>query len=165
MRAVPAKSPSTPEEANLAVLLRAVELYEGVPRLLPRASALEDAGRKLASRRAAEAVPHLDAALNLYTQAGAERDAARVRRRLRAVGAPRRRTSSRRLAAAWPELTASEVAVVRLVAQGLTNGRTAEHLGISPHTVSSHLRHAFTKLDITSRVELARLAAEREHAQ
>ncbi|AEY86032.1 putative regulatory protein [Streptomyces hygroscopicus subsp. jinggangensis 5008] len=150
---------------DLAILLRAVELYEGVPRLLPRASALEDAGRKLASRRAAEAVPHLDAALNLYTQAGAERDASRVRRRLRAVGAPRRRTSSRRLAAAWPELTASEVAVVRLVAQGLTNGRTAEHLGISPHTVSSHLRHAFTKLDITSRVELARLTAEREHAQ
>ncbi|POX50914.1 LuxR family transcriptional regulator [Streptomyces sp. Ru72] len=150
---------------DLAALLRAVELYEGISRLLPKASALEDAGRKLASRHTAEAVPHLDAALNLYTRAGAERDAARVRRRLRAIGAPRRRTSSQRLAAAWPELTASEVAVVRLVAQGLTNGRTAEHLGISPHTVSSHLRHAFNKLGITSRVELAQLADQREHAQ
>jgi hypothetical protein len=29
---------------------------------------------------------------------------------------------------------------------------------LSPHTVNTHLRHAFTKLGIRSRVELARLA-------
>ncbi|GHF37203.1 helix-turn-helix transcriptional regulator [Streptomyces griseosporeus] len=150
---------------DLSLLLRAVDLYEGIPRLLPRASALEDAGRKLATRGAAEAVPHLDAALNLYTAAGAERDAARVRRELRAVGAPRRRTSAKRSPTAWPELTASEVAVIRLVAQGLTNREAAERLGLSPHTISSHLRHAFAKLDIGSRAELTRLAETREHAQ
>jgi DNA-binding CsgD family transcriptional regulator len=65
----------------------------------------------------------------------------------------------------WPELTASEVGVIRLVAEGLTNRQAAERLAISPHTVSSHLRHAFTKLGITSRVELARLVDAREHAE
>jgi DNA-binding CsgD family transcriptional regulator len=51
--------------------------------------------------------------------------------------------------------------VVRLVAQGATNREVAERLYISPHTVNSHLRHVFTKLGIRSRVEVARLAAER----
>ncbi len=148
---------------DLVLLHRSVELYGGIRRLIPRASALEDTGRKLAARSVVHAVPHLDLALDLYTQAGAERDAARVRRRLRALGSPRRRTTSKGSVTVWPELTASQVAVIRLVAQGLTNRQAAERLEISPHTVSSHLRHAFTKLDITSRVELARLLGAREH--
>ncbi|MFJ5306817.1 ATP-binding protein [Streptomyces sp. NPDC088350] len=148
---------------DLASLLRAVELYRGVSRLLPRASALEDAGRKLAATRTLDAVPYLDQALGLYTEAGAEREAARVRRRLRAVGAPRRRATSTGFVKGWPVLTVSEVAVIRLVAQGMTNRQTAQRLEISPHTVSSHLRHAFTKLDITSRVELTQLVRTREH--
>ncbi|MEU6226371.1 AAA family ATPase [Streptomyces sp. NPDC047042] len=150
---------------DLGQLLTAVELYDGIPRLLPRAAALEDAGIRLATRSAADAVPRLDRALDLYTEAGAERDAARVRCRLRAMGAPRRRTSAQRTSAVWPELTESEVAVIRLVAQGLTNRATAQRLGLSPHTVSSHLRRAFIKLDITSRVELAEIAAARRHGE
>ncbi|MDN0196646.1 LuxR family transcriptional regulator [Streptomyces sp. S.PNR 29] len=149
---------------DLAQLLRAVRLYDGCPRLLPRASALEDAGRKLAATRASEAVPYLDTALALYTEAGAERDVARVRSRLRAAGV-RRRTTSTGTVKGWPELTVSEVGVVRLVAQGLTNRQVAERLSLSPHTVSSHLRRAFTKLDITSRVELAHLAGARDSGE
>ena len=49
-----------------------------------------------------------------------------------------------------------------LIANGLTNREAAERLFISPHTVSTHLRHVFAKLGINSRVELARLALERE---
>jgi DNA-binding CsgD family transcriptional regulator len=56
-------------------------------------------------------------------------------------------------------LTESELAVVRLVARGLTNREVADRLFVSPHTVGQHLRHVFAKLDINSRVELARLAA------
>jgi DNA-binding CsgD family transcriptional regulator len=59
-------------------------------------------------------------------------------------------------------LTTSEVAVARLVADGLTNREVAERLFVSPHTVNSHLRHVFTKLRINSRVELARLAHDYE---
>jgi DNA-binding CsgD family transcriptional regulator len=44
-----------------------------------------------------------------------------------------------------------------MVARGWTNRRIADELFLSPHTVSSHLRHAFVKLGVQSRVELARL--------
>jgi DNA-binding CsgD family transcriptional regulator len=62
----------------------------------------------------------------------------------------------------WEALTASELTVARLVSEGLTNREVAERLFVSPHTVSSHLRHAFSKLGITSRVELARAARDYE---
>lgn len=55
--------------------------------------------------------------------------------------------------------------MIRLVAEGLTNRQAAHCLAISPHTVSSHLWHALTKLNIASRVGLARLTAAREHAE
>jgi DNA-binding CsgD family transcriptional regulator len=48
------------------------------------------------------------------------------------------------------------------VARGLTNREVAEHLYVSPHTVSSHLRRVFAKLDINSRVELTRLAGDHD---
>jgi DNA-binding CsgD family transcriptional regulator len=62
----------------------------------------------------------------------------------------------------WPELSESEVAVVELVARGATNREVADQLYLSPHTVNAHLRHIYSKLEIRSRVELARLAAKRE---
>ena len=49
-----------------------------------------------------------------------------------------------------------------LVAQGLTNREVAEQLFVSPHTVSSHLRSIFAKLDVNSRLALARIAAEHD---
>ncbi|MFI0825073.1 AAA family ATPase [Streptomyces roseolus] len=149
---------------DLAPLVRAVRLYEDCPRPLARASALEDAGRKLAATRRPEAVPYFETALSLYARSGAERDVARVRRRLRAAGV-RRRPSAAGLSEAWTELTAAELRVVRLVTRGLTNQQAAERLSLSPHTVSSHLRRAFTKLDITSRTELARLVQRRDHGK
>ena len=57
-------------------------------------------------------------------------------------------------------MTCSELAVVRLVADGLTNREVAERLYVSPHTVNGHLRHAFDKLGINSRVALTRIAAQ-----
>jgi DNA-binding CsgD family transcriptional regulator len=105
-------------------------------------------------------VPLLETALASYAEAGAERDAARVRRLLRARGV-RPPASGPRSAPEWPELTESEFAVVSLVAQGTTNREVAERLYLSPYTVNSHLRHVFAKLGIRSRVELARLAAAR----
>jgi DNA-binding CsgD family transcriptional regulator len=51
---------------------------------------------------------------------------------------------------------------VALVGAGATNRDVATRLVLSPHTVSTHLRHAFAKLHINSRVELARIVAQRE---
>jgi DNA-binding CsgD family transcriptional regulator len=48
-------------------------------------------------------------------------------------------------------LTAREVDVLRLVAQGKTNKEVASELVISDHTVARHLNHIFAKLDVTTR--------------
>ena len=63
-------------------------------------------------------------------------------------------------------MTKSELAVAELVADGLTNREIADRLFVSPHTVNTHLRHVFAKLRVNSRVDLTRLATERnsEHA-
>ncbi|WP_111764910.1 response regulator transcription factor [Nakamurella deserti] len=54
----------------------------------------------------------------------------------------------------WRQLPRSEQRVVQLVVQGLTNRQIAEQLFLSKHTVDSHLKSAFTKLGVRSRVEL-----------
>jgi DNA-binding NarL/FixJ family response regulator/energy-coupling factor transporter ATP-binding protein EcfA2 len=145
--------------------LAAVQAYRGDPRSLVRAAAFEDAGRLLTERAKDEAVGYLDEALRLQSAAGAERDAARVRRLLRDGGAQRAGGRPDPAAAHWPELTASELAVVRLVVRGATDREVAQRLYISAHTVNSHLRHVFAKLGIRSRVELARRAGERQAAE
>ena len=145
--------------------LAAVDGYRDDPRSLIRAAALEDAGRLLKERATDEAVGHLDEALKLQSAAGAERDAARVRRLLRDYGVQRAGGQPDQAAARWPELTASEFAVVRLVIQGATDREVAQQLYISAHTVNSHLRHVFGKLGIRSRVELAHRAGQRQAAE
>ncbi len=57
--------------------------------------------------------------------------------------------------AGWTALTDAEQHVASLVADGLTNRQIAARLLVSPFTVDAHLRHIFTKLAISSRVELA----------
>jgi DNA-binding CsgD family transcriptional regulator len=59
----------------------------------------------------------------------------------------------------WDSLTPSEHALIRLIVDGLTNRQAAARLYVSHHTIDSHLRHIFRKLGITSRVQLARIAA------
>ena len=78
------------------------------------------------------------------------------------LGVRRRLVPRERADTGWAAMTDSELAVARLVAQGLTNREVAEQLFVSPHTVSSHLRSIFAKLDINSRLALARIAAEHE---
>ena len=51
------------------------------------------------------------------------------------------------------------------MAQGLSNRQVANRVFLSTHTVAFHLRHIFWKLGITSRVHLARIAAEQETGQ
>jgi DNA-binding CsgD family transcriptional regulator len=145
---------------DAALAETAASLYDGCPQPLVRALALEDAGALLPPNRATDAVMHLDTALEIYTSAGAERDAARVRGLLRARGV-RRSSPNARSSSRWPELSESEMAVVELVARGGTNREVADQLYLSPHTINAHLRHVFTKLGIRSRIELARLAVER----
>jgi len=57
------------------------------------------------------------------------------------------------------ELSARELEIARLVAEGLTNGEIADRLGISPHTVMTHLSNVFTREGLASRAELAGVVA------
>ena len=143
------------------LLARAVSILQAGQRRLALASALEDlAVAETRAGRSDQAVAALDRALAIHAACGARWDLARVRRRLRQLGIQRRLPAERRLTAGWAALTGSELAVVRLVADGLTNREAAERLYVSPHTVSGHLRHAFGKLGINSRVALTRIAAQ-----
>lgn len=57
-------------------------------------------------------------------------------------------------------LTPREVEVLRLVAEGLTDGQVAERLYISPRTVGRHLGSIYKKLGVPSRAAAARRAVE-----
>ncbi|MEV4112956.1 AAA family ATPase [Nonomuraea sp. NPDC049695] len=107
------------------------------------------------------AIARFDEAADGYLKIGALRDAARARARLRNLGVRRRHWNyADRPGTGWESLTDTERSVANLVAQGLTNRQVATQMFLSPHTVSFHLRQVFRKLGITSRVELARNAAE-----
>ena len=139
-----------------------MSLFERTPRPLALAAALEDLG--LAQQRQGTADSGIDAlteALVLFARAGATTDAARLRSRLRALGIRRRVSAAEKPATGWAAMTKSELAVAQLVAAGLTNREVAERLFVSPHTVNTHLRQVFAKLEIKSRVDLTRLATER----
>jgi DNA-binding NarL/FixJ family response regulator len=58
-------------------------------------------------------------------------------------------------------LTAREREVLTLLADGLSNRRAAERLGISEHTVKFHVTSIYGKLGASSRAELIRRAARR----
>jgi len=152
-------------DGSVADLERAVELFQHGPRPFAVASALEDLGAALARTDPGAGVDVLGRALTVYTEIGATWDARRVRSRLRELGVRRRIVGQEPPTSSWAAMTPAELAVARLVAEGLTNREVADRLYVSPHTVNSHLRHIFAKVDISSRVELARLVAEHEHTR
>ncbi len=150
-------------EDDVARLAHAGRLLDTGQRPLALASALEDLGRsQLRAGALTSGLASLDRALVLYAGAGADWDARRVRARLRLSGVRRRLITTERPRGGWGSLTESELAVVRLVADGLTNREAAERLFVSPNTVNSHLRHAFNKLSVNSRVELARVVSDHD---
>jgi DNA-binding NarL/FixJ family response regulator len=51
--------------------------------------------------------------------------------------------------------------VVRLVSEGLANKDIAERLFISPRTVQAHLTQVYSKVGLSSRVQLAQEASRR----
>jgi DNA-binding NarL/FixJ family response regulator len=74
-----------------------------------------------------------------------------------AFGTPRSR------APAPADLSARELEVVRLVADGLANKTIAAQLHLSVRTVESHVRNMLAKARLSNRTQLARWA--REHIQ
>ena len=77
--------------------------------------------------------------------------------------AQRGRGQRKRPASGWASLTPTELGVVGLVSEGLANNDIAARLFISPRTVQTHLTHVYTKLGLTSRVQLAQEATRRSN--
>ena len=72
-------------------------------------------------------------------------------------------TPPTRPAATYPDgLSAREVEVLRLLAQGLTDAQIAEQLVLSLHTIHAHLRTIYSKLGVTSRSAATRYAFEHQ---
>jgi predicted ATPase/DNA-binding CsgD family transcriptional regulator len=75
--------------------------------------------------------------------------------------ARRARGERKRPSRGWASLTPTELAVVDLATQGLTNPQIGDRMFISRGTVKAHLSHIFAKLDVSSRSQLAAEAARR----
>lgn len=148
-------------DADVDLLLEAVEVSRDAPRRLDHAMACEEAAGLLAEAGHSEqARTLLTEALALVEPRGAARAAGRIEASLRTLGVRRgRRGPRRRPATGWEALTDTERRVTDLVAEGLTNPQVGARLFISRRTVETHLSHVFAKLGVSSRVELAALAA------
>lgn len=146
---------------DLDLYVSAVEAYRRSPRRFDHARAAEQAGTALARcDRVGDATAYFVEALGLYGAIGAWRDEARLAAIMRGYGLKRgARGIRRRPASGWASLTPSEVDVVRLVVEGLSNPVIGHRLFISRHTVETHLRHVFAKVGASSRTELAVEAA------
>jgi DNA-binding CsgD family transcriptional regulator len=101
-------------------------------------------------RRMTESRPPLREAVQSFEALGLLRYAERSRRELRASG----ETARRRVPEAWAQLTAQELQIAQLAAEGRSNREIAERLYLSHRTVGSHLYRLFPKLGVVSRTQL-----------
>ena len=139
-------------DAGRELLREAVQILERAQAPLELARALTDYGAAL--RRAGQRVKaraQLERGLDVAHHCGARRIAAQARDELMTAGAkPRRDAITGRDA-----LTPGELRVARLAIEGLTNREIAQALFVTAKTVDTHLSHAYAKLDISSRRDLA----------
>jgi DNA-binding CsgD family transcriptional regulator len=142
-----------PGDSGIGPLEQAVTILASSPARLEHALALLELGAafRRAGRRV-EAREPLREALELARACGAGAVAARAHDELVTAGArPRRDPIESR-----SNLTASELRVARLAAEGTTNREIAQALFLTENTIETHLRSVFRKLDIHSRSQLAR---------
>jgi DNA-binding CsgD family transcriptional regulator len=145
-------------ERDAQALVAAADILQSSSRPLLYAAAAEDAGAELArTDHPDKALDQLNAAFDTYLHHEALADARRVGRELRRLGVQRRIVSQPRAKAGWDSLTDSELKVVNLIAQGVTNRSVATQLHLSLHTVKNHVHNAFAKLGINSRAQLTQL--------
>jgi DNA-binding CsgD family transcriptional regulator len=138
-------------ERGLVLLAEAVSVLERSQAPVELARALTDYGaalRRAGRRGQSRAV--LERGLDLAHHLGARLIAGQARAELIAAGAkPRRDAVTGRDA-----LTASELRVARLAAEGMSNREIAQALFITTKTASAHLSRVYQKLDVTRRDQL-----------
>ena len=145
-------------EDDPAPLLAAADHFDQVGRLPEAAFALQEAAVRLAIRGDISAArTAFGRAVTIYEVLGAVLDLRRMQARLRPHGI---RTGShaahRRASTGWDALTAAEHTVAALVAEGHSNPDIANRMYLSRRTIAAHVAHIMTKLQLRSRLEIAR---------
>ncbi|MCV7218428.1 hypothetical protein H7J51_24505 [Mycobacterium crocinum] len=132
---------------DAAILRNAVKVLRESPRSLLLAGALADYGALMVDVGDRQsAMTALSEAFDLFAAHGAHFYLRNVERELHRADAP---------ADARDSLTKAEHRVALLVSEGYTNQSVALALGVSVHTVNTHLRAVFRKFGVRSRVQLA----------
>jgi DNA-binding CsgD family transcriptional regulator len=139
----------------LAALDRALAEHDRIELPFDRARTLLVKGaieRRMRQRAAARQA--LKEAANEFERMAAQLWAARAQGELARLGGRR--------ATEQGELTPTEQRVAELAAEGLSNKEIAARLVVSVHTVEVHLSHAYAKLGVRSRTQLARHLSNRD---
>jgi DNA-binding CsgD family transcriptional regulator len=144
-------------------LLAAADRYGDAGWPLLRAKALEAAaGEFVRAGDRDQARAAFVRAVEIYASLGAASDVARLQARFRAHGIRRGpRAKHRQARSGWDSLTPAETKIAELVGGGLSNPEIAAKLLLSRRTVATHVSHILKKLDVHSRIDIAREAALR----
>jgi len=102
--------------------------------------------------RRADARVQLRTAHDMFAAIGMAAFTERARRELAATG----ETARQRTTGTHDQLTPQEAQIARLARDGLSNSEIAAQLFLSVRTIEWHLRKVFTKLEISSRLQLQR---------
>ena len=170
-----AAEPEIPHRQANALYCRGLLDHDG-PRLLAAAERYDEAGRPLLRAKALEAAAGyfvdaddrsraraaFTAAVEVYAALDAAADVARVQATFRAHGIRRGpHAKHRRAQSGWDSLTATEIKIAAFVEEGLSNPEIAARLLLSRRTVATHVSHILKKLDVNSRIDIARESALR----
>jgi DNA-binding CsgD family transcriptional regulator len=141
---------------DLGIVAEAIEVLRDSPHRGMRAIASESYGHMLLQKgQRRMGLEQLDRAWDDYDYMGALARRAAIQRAMRRAGARRTKWSSDNSGSAARQLTEAERRVVHVIAEGHTDKSAAKLLGISENTVGTHIRSAYTKLGVQSRVQLA----------
>ena len=146
-----AQGVATGGDDGIELLRQAVERLSGSPCRIDLARAQLDLGSALRrANRRTDARDHLREALDIARRCGASGIADDATEELRAAGG----RVHREYLSGVDALTASELRVARLAAEGRSNPEIAQTLFLSRKTVEMHLVRVFRKLDVSARSEL-----------
>jgi DNA-binding CsgD family transcriptional regulator len=144
-------------------LLTAAERYGEASLPLLRAKALEAAaGHFVDADDRERARAAFTQAVEVYTDLDAAADVSRLQAEFRTHGIRRGpHAKHRRARSGWESLTATEIKIAAFVEEGLSNPEIAARLLLSRRTVATHVSHILKKLDVNSRIDIARESALR----
>ena len=136
-------------DAAIALHEQTPDVFEAARTRLAYGARLRRAGRRVRARE------HLRAAIDAFDSLGALPWSNLARTELEATG----ETARKRDPSTLDQLTAQELQIALLLAEGRTTREAAASMFLSPKTIEYHLRNIYRKLDVRSRPELSQAVA------